>query len=714
MKTLKALLLSFLISISIYSQFIQPVTKLTATGGDVMDMTGASTSVSADGKTIVTGAWGSSLGKGAAYVFYYSGSAWNNLKLTGTGGTLSGNAFGQSVAISGDGNTIIIGAPQEGNPVKGAAWIFTRNGNLWNQQAILRPSDATNNAMVGYSVSLSDDGNTAVVGSFGDLSGAGAFWVFYRVNNAWVQQGSKIIAAGNVGDAWQGCSVDISGDGNTIIEGGYKDNNNIGAAWIFTRFGNGWLQQAKLCADDAVGAAGIGACVAISHDGNTAVVGGLNDNNQYGAAWVFTRTNDTWTQQCNKLVASALSSNAKFGSSVDISADGNTILIGNSNDNNTNGSVSLFARSGSKWNVISNRFLTNAAGAYFGSSVALNSDGYSLAIGGPMYNNIGAVWMLNRYADIYSSAASISPSTTTAGLENTSCTITFSLSGGQMVNGELYIYTPQDWIVGAVSSSIGNASLIYQGSQYGAVVKVSSLSVSKGQPVYINLTKVVQGHTTGNIVFPVKFKAAATENLSELVNEPSVYVQPIMVSTGEYFITSPKKDDKWQSGTYKYIEWKRTGGIVYGTMLLEYSTDNGNTWTAINKTPIAGIMRYSWLVPNVNSSVCKIRMSNFTSHKVYDINDEPFAIYTQNSLFGNYPNPFNPSTIINYNIPAEGHVEISVFNVLGQKVRELVNEFKRAGSYTVKFEASDLSSGVYFYTLRMRGFVETKKLIIQK
>jgi len=107
-------------------------------------------------------------------------------------------------------------------------------------------------------------------------------------------------------------------------------------------------------------------------------------------------------------------------------------------------------------------------------------------------------------------------------------------------------------------------------------------------------------------------------------------------------------------------------------------------------------------------------MSNFTSHKVYDINDEPFAIYTQNSLFGNYPNPFNPSTIINYNIPAEGHVEISVFNVLGQKVRELVNEFKRAGSYTVKFEASDLSSGVYFYTLRMRGFVETKKLIIQK
>lgn len=89
-------------------------------------------------------------------------------------------------------------------------------------------------------------------------------------------------------------------------------------------------------------------------------------------------------------------------------------------------------------------------------------------------------------------------------------------------------------------------------------------------------------------------------------------------------------------------------------------------------------------------------------------------IHVSNYLLQNYPNPFNPSTTINYNIPAEGHVEISVFNILGQKVRELVNEFKHAGSFTVKFEAGDLSSGVYFYILRTGGFVETKKLIIQK
>lgn len=80
----------------------------------------------------------------------------------------------------------------------------------------------------------------------------------------------------------------------------------------------------------------------------------------------------------------------------------------------------------------------------------------------------------------------------------------------------------------------------------------------------------------------------------------------------------------------------------------------------------------------------------------------------------NFPNPFNPATRINYGVAKSGNVEISVYNILGNKVATLVNEFKPAGSYTVDFNASKLSSGVYFYKISTNGFVQTKKMILEK
>ena len=81
-------------------------------------------------------------------------------------------------------------------------------------------------------------------------------------------------------------------------------------------------------------------------------------------------------------------------------------------------------------------------------------------------------------------------------------------------------------------------------------------------------------------------------------------------------------------------------------------------------------------------------------------------------LYQNYPNPFNPTTTINYSIPKTSNVELKVFDILGRKVVELVNEEKPAGNYTVKFNASKLSSGIYFYQLKTNGFVQTQKMIL--
>jgi hypothetical protein len=114
--------------------------------------------------------------------------------------------------------------------------------------------------------------------------------VFTRSGGVWTQQGSKLVGTGAVGAAFQGYAVALSADGNTAIVGGPYDNANAGAMWVFTRSGGGvWTQQGpKLFGGGAAGAAYQGFSVALSADGATAIVGGYADNSNAGAAWVFT------------------------------------------------------------------------------------------------------------------------------------------------------------------------------------------------------------------------------------------------------------------------------------------------------------------------------------------------------------------------------------------------------------------------------------------
>jgi hypothetical protein len=80
------------------------------------------------------------------------------------------------------------------------------------------------------------------------------------------------------------------------------------------------------------------------------------------------------------------------------------------------------------------------------------------------------------------------------------------------------------------------------------------------------------------------------------------------------------------------------------------------------------------------------------------------------NLAQNFPNPFNPSTTINFTIPEDGLVKLSVYNLLGQEIRTLVNEQRQAGTYSEIFEAGEFNSGVYFYELRINDFAQTKKM----
>jgi FG-GAP repeat len=182
----------------------------------------------------------------------------------------------------------------------------------------------------GGSVALSADGNTAIVGGDAD-NGIGAAWVFTQSGGVWTQQ-AKLVGTGAIGIAEQGFSVALSGDGNTAIVGGPDDNNQAGAAWVFTQSGGFWTQQgAKLFGGGAVGAAQQGWAIALSGDGKTAIAGGYSDNGFAGAAWVFTQSNGVWSQQGSKLIGTGAIGQAEQGGSVSLSADGNTAIVGGPN-----------------------------------------------------------------------------------------------------------------------------------------------------------------------------------------------------------------------------------------------------------------------------------------------------------------------------------------------------------------------------------------------
>jgi hypothetical protein len=82
------------------------------------------------------------------------------------------------------------------------------------------------------------------------------------------------------------------------------------------------------------------------------------------------------------------------------------------------------------------------------------------------------------------------------------------------------------------------------------------------------------------------------------------------------------------------------------------------------------------------------------------------------SLAQNYPNPFNPATTIRYGLPQRSMVNLTIFNALGQQVRQLLSQEQAAGYHEVKFDGSGVASGVYFYRIRAGSFVETKKFLL--
>jgi hypothetical protein len=399
---------------------IQQGNKLTGTGAIGTGRFGYTVALSADGNTALIGArYGivggeTGIGAGGAWVFVRSGGTWAQQggKLVGTGHAGEGEfahvgegEFGTSVALSDDGDTALIGGPAD-NENAGAAWVFTRSGSTWSQQGEkLTGAGEEGKSRFGRSVTLSADGNTALVGGTRDNSNEGAAWVFTRSGSTWSQQGEKLTGTGEAGQAEFGRSVALSADGGTALVGGWSDNGNVGAAWAFTRSGSTWSQQGgKLTGSGETGEGAFGSSVALSADGNTALIGGPSDNGNAGAAWAFTRSSSTWTQQGEKLTGTGETGAGRFGESVALSADGNTALIGGPRDDSEAGAAWAFTRSGSTWSQQGGKLTgSGETGAgEFGMSVALSDNGNTALIGVPEDDAAtGGTWVLTRSSGVW-------------------------------------------------------------------------------------------------------------------------------------------------------------------------------------------------------------------------------------------------------------------------------------------------------------------------
>lgn len=297
-------------------------------------------SVSIAGDTAVVGSFGEDNFTGAVYVFTrnMSGVWTQQARLVADGAGL-GSQFGIEVAVSGD--TLVAGASTD--PPGGSAYVFTRNGEQWTQQAKLTADDTEASDGFGQSVAIS--GDTVVVGAiFDDDSGfaSGSAYVFTRSSGTWAQQAKVLASDGTELDRF-GRSVALAND--VMVVGAWGDSELgplAGSAYVFSREGDEWTQEAKLQAADTVGGDRFGLNVSI--DRNIVVVGADQESRfGTGAAYVFRSSDGLWTQEA-KLTSTDGAPADSFGSSVAIFA--NAVVVGaprDDDDGDLSGSAYVFS-----------------------------------------------------------------------------------------------------------------------------------------------------------------------------------------------------------------------------------------------------------------------------------------------------------------------------------------------------------------------------------
>jgi len=316
---------------------------------------GAALSLSDDGSRLAVGApYHDGLsGPGMAYVFGRSGTSWAFEQTLAASNPDDGDAFGHAVVLSGDGYTLAVGAPLESSASSGiggdqasnaiadsgAVYVFKKSYGIWAQQAYVKAQSPALAGLFGWSVALSADGNTLAAGSPVAFA-PGTTSVYTRAGTTWSWQ-ATLAGAGLAGDSF-GVAASLSGDGNTLAVGAPGESAGAGAAYLLTRSGTSWAQQARLVpvvaeANDSFGGAlalssdGLWLAVgATGEDGGSGGVGGNPADNGAagaGAAYVFQGTAGAWAQTAY-VKASNPEAVDGFGHSLGLGTGGAPLIVG--------------------------------------------------------------------------------------------------------------------------------------------------------------------------------------------------------------------------------------------------------------------------------------------------------------------------------------------------------------------------------------------------
>ncbi len=218
----------------------------------------------------------------------------------------------------------------------------------------------------------------------------------------------------------------------------------------------------------------------------------------------------------------------------------------------------------------------------------------------------------------------------------------------------------------------------------------------------------------------------------DLTNVYSAICPWVAEDQDEWLIT-PELSIPTGSVKLEFYAGYSTNWLSDATLKLNISTDGGSNWMKLWEANNDGdIWRWrkvaldlsayanssnillGWQYVGNNGDLVGIDSIKLTAGLIDAVGKESAQIPTEYEMQQNYPNPFNPTTIIKYALPKESYVNISIYNILGEKVVELVNEMQKAGVYKANFNASNLSSGIYIYRIQAGDFVQSKKMLLLK